>query len=206
MLITTAQSIVDLQGVLALQQQNLASRVPAGVQQAQGFVTLQYTLDQMQRMHALGPSVVAKDGEQVVAYAITAMPEARAFVPELETLFAMLDVVPYEGQPLSSYPFYVVGQVCVADGYRGLGLFDRLYEHHRQLYRDRFRLFITDIAVRNTRSIRAHERVGFRIVNQFFEPDAGEEWVLVVWDWATTSYSQTDSPARNTDTAGPPPA
>jgi hypothetical protein len=183
MLITTAQTTTDLMGLLDLQQQNLSRHLPADVQREQGFVTLQYTLAQMEQMHALAPSVIAKDGERVVGYAITAMPEARAFVPELETLFEMLHTIQYEGKPLSEHPHYVVGQVCVANGYRGLGIFDGMYQHHRDLYSDHFDLFITDISMRNSRSLRAHERVGFRVVHQFHEPDAGEEWALVVWDW-----------------------
>lgn len=183
MQITTAQSIADLQGILTLQQQNLSRNLPLQIQREQGFVTLQYTLDQMQQMHELGPSVIAKDGDQVVGYAITAMPGARAFIPELETLFAMLETIQYEGKPLSEHAHYVVGQVCVAAGYRGQGIFDKLYQHHRAIYSNQFRLFITDISARNTRSLRAHERVGFRAIHNFFEPDAGEEWALVVWDW-----------------------
>ena len=183
MLITTAQTTTDLREMLALQQQNLSRNLSPDVQREQGFVTLQYTFDQMQQMHNLGPSVIAKDGERVVGYAITTVPEARPFVPELETLFVMLDAVQYAGKPLSQHAYYVVGQVCVAEGYRGQGLFDQMYQHHRATYGDQFRLFITDISARNTRSLRAHERVGFRVIHQFYEPDAGEEWALVVWDW-----------------------
>jgi GNAT superfamily N-acetyltransferase len=183
MLITTTKTTADLQGVLDLQQQNQKRNVPPDVQRDQGFVTLQYTLDQMQKMHALGPSVIAKDGGRVVGYAITAMPEASAFVPELATLFSLLQTIDYKGQPLSAYAHYLVGQVCVADGYRGQGIFDQMYQHHRDLYSNRFRLFITDISMRNTRSLRAHERVGFQLVHQFYEPDAQEEWGVVVWDW-----------------------
>lgn len=183
MIITTAQTTADLQGILTLQQQNLSRNLPPDIQRDQGFVTLQYTLPQMEQMHALGPSVIAKDGERVVGYAITAMPGVRQFIPELETLFQMLNTVHYEGKPLSEHPYYVVGQVCVGDGYRGHGLFDRLYQHQRNTYGDQFRLFITDISARNTRSLRAHERVGFQVVHQFHEPDAGEEWALVVWDF-----------------------
>lgn len=188
MRITTARTTADLQGILTLQQQNLSCNLPPHVQREQGFVTLQYTLDQMQKMHALGPSVIAKDGEHVVGYAITATPGVRPFIPELETLFEMLDTIQYKGKPLSEHAYYVVGQVCVADGYRGLGLFDRMYQHHRDVYSHQFQLFITDISVRNTRSLRAHERVGFQVVHQFHEPDAGEEWVLVVWDWGVIFY------------------
>ena len=182
--ITTTQTDDDLRGLLALQQQNQVRNVPLAVQQEQGFVTLTYTFEQMKKMHESAPSVIAKDGDVVVAYAITTVPAVRHHVPELAALFALIDTLPYGGKPLAEYPYYVVGQVCVAAGYRGQGIFDALYAHHKALYSGQYRLFITDISARNTRSLRAHERVGFRSVHTFHEPTANESWEVVVWDFA----------------------
>ncbi|MEZ0611578.1 N-acetyltransferase family protein [Fibrella sp. WM1] len=181
--ITTTQTDDDLRGLLALQQRNQVRNVPPELQQQQGFVTLVYSFEQMKRMHEAAPSVIAKDGDEVVGYAITAVPQVRPFVPELGTLFDLIDSLDYEGKPLGTYPYYVVGQVCVASGYRGQGLFDAMYAHHKTLYQAQFRLFITDISARNARSLRAHERVGFRSIHTFHEPAANEIWHVVVWDW-----------------------
>ena len=115
-------------------------------------------------------------------YAIAVLPNARHFVPELASLFDQIDKLSYDGQPVSQLPYYVMGQVCVADGYRGQGLFDQLYAHHRTIYGGDYQLLITDISARNTRSIRAHERVGFRPLREFYEPGAGETWIVVAWD------------------------
>jgi GNAT superfamily N-acetyltransferase len=182
--ITTTQTDADLRGLLALQQRNQVRNVPPDVQREQGFVTLVYTFEQMRLMHEALPSVIAKDGDEVVGYAITTVPEMRPHVPGLEALFALFDTLDYNGKPLNTYPYYVVGQVCVADGYRGQGIFDAMYAQHRALYSDRYQLFITDISARNTRSLRAHERVGFRSIHSFHEPTANETWHVVVWDWA----------------------
>ena len=181
--ITTTKTDDDLRGLLALQQRNQVKNVPIEVQQEQGFVTLTYTFEQMKRMHDAAPSVIAKDGDEVVAYAITAVPEVRNDVPELTVLFELIDTLPYQGKPLAQYLYYVVGQVCVGAGYRGQGVFDALYAHHKALFQDKYRLFITDISARNVRSLRAHERVGFRSVHSFHEPTANETWEVVVWDW-----------------------
>ena len=181
--ITTTQTDDDLRGLLALQRRNQVKNVPLAVQQEQGFVTLLYTFEQIKRMHEAAPSVIAKDGDEVVGYAITTLPDVRADIPELESLFQLIDTVEYQGKPLGAYPYYVVGQVCVSEGYRGQGVFDALYAHHKSLFQDRYRLFITDISSRNARSVRAHERVGFRAVHTFHEPAANESWTVVVWDW-----------------------
>ncbi len=76
-----------------------------------------------------------------------------------------------------------MGQVCVADGYRGQQVFDQMYAHHRAVYSDHFQLLITAISANNTRSLRAHARVGFQMLHKFYDPTIGETWVVVVWDW-----------------------
>ncbi|CCH51101.1 acetyltransferase [Fibrisoma limi BUZ 3] len=183
MLITTVQSEADIQGILALQQQNLPRSLAPEVQAAQGFVTVEHNPDTLRRMNEAAPSVIAKDGDTVVGYALTMLPSFGADIPELLPLFWRLNTTKYHGRPLSAYDYYVMGQVCVADGYRGQGIFDKLYQHHRDVYSDRYQLLITDIAERNTRSLRAHERVGFQHISSFYDDLLGESWVIVVWDW-----------------------
>ena len=193
--ITTAQTEADLRGILALQQQNLKRNLSDDVQADQGFITLQYTLEQMHKMHEAAPSVVAKDGEMVVGYALVTTPDMRQFIPELGTLFDQIDTITYQDKPLNVFPYYVMGQVCVADGYRGQGVFDALYAHHKTTYQTRYQLLITDISTRNTRSFRAHERVGFRPVARFHEATAGEEWIVVVWDWSEARNAIVSTPS-----------
>lgn len=77
-----------------------------------------------------------------------------------------------------------MGQICVADGYRGQGVFDGLYAKMKETCRRDYDLVITEIAERNARSIRAHERVGFQTLHTFSDEVAKEDWRVVVWDLA----------------------
>ncbi|MFD2571660.1 GNAT family N-acetyltransferase [Spirosoma soli] len=181
--ITTVQSDADIQGILALQQRNLRKNLPIDVQTDQGFVTVEHNPVVLLRMNQDAPSIIAKDGEIVVGYALTMLPEFRADVPELLPLFDSIDQLHYDGKPLLDYSYYVMGQVCVADGYRGQQLFDRMYEQHRATYSDRYQLLVTDISERNTRSMRAHKRIGFEPLHSFHDPALDETWVVVVWNW-----------------------
>lgn len=183
MTITTVQSEADVQGILTLQQTNLRKNVPLDVQLDQGFVTVEHDPMVLTRMNQAAPSVIAKDGDRVVGYALTMLPEFRSDIPELLPLFALIDSLTYQSKPLSEYPYYVMGQVCVADGYRGQRLFDRMYQHHRDVYSDRFQILITDISANNTRSLKAHARVGFESIHEFYDSTLGETWVVVLWDW-----------------------
>ena len=85
----------------------------------------------------------------------------------------------YRGRPLSEVRFFVGGQVCVDRQYRGRGLLARLYEHIALTAPATYELCVTEIAVRNQVSIRAHERMGFETISRY--SDAREEWVIVAW-------------------------
>ncbi|GAB3563547.1 hypothetical protein GCM10027578_07460 [Spirosoma luteolum] len=181
--ITTVQSAADVAGILALQQRNLRQNIPAEVQLDQGFVTVEHDPAVLTRMNQAAPSVIAKDGDTVVGYCLTMLPDFADEVPELKPLFDSIGALSYQGQPIHAYAYYVMGQVCVGEGYRGQQLFDRMYQHQRDVYGDRFRLLVTDISERNTRSQRAHARVGFQTIHAFDDPNLGERWLVVVWDW-----------------------
>jgi RimJ/RimL family protein N-acetyltransferase len=75
-----------------------------------------------------------------------------------------------------------MGQVCIAKPYRGRGLFKALFQHHKKIYQSQFDLFITEIATRNRRSMRAHEKVGFKVIH--IHRDEMDEWNVVAWDWS----------------------
>jgi GNAT superfamily N-acetyltransferase len=166
----------DLEGILALQR---ASRAPT----ADGFVTAQHTLDILRAMHVLAPSIVARDEDGIIAgYALVMLQEARALVPLLDPMFDLIERLPLAQLFATPNPrWYVMGQVAVAPSHRGTGLFDALYAEHRTRYRDRFDVLITEVATRNTRSMRAHERVGFRTLITY--RDALDEWALIGWNW-----------------------
>lgn len=181
--ITTVQSDADVQGILALQQANLRRNVPIHIQADQGFVTVEHNPSVLRRMNQAAPSVIAKDGETVVGYALTMLPEFGADVPELLPLFELIETLSYNHQQISDYNWYVMGQVCVANGYRGQQVFDRMFQHHRHVYGNQYQLLITDISANNGRSLRAHSRVGFQAIHEFHDPTIDETWVVVLWDW-----------------------
>ena len=178
---TLTSATEELQQILALQGENLLQHIDEKEIQSQGFVTLRHDLNILQQMHSLAPTVIVKDGDKVVGYALTMLPECRQLVPDLEPLFSRLDKLSWNGQPVTAHSFYVMGQVCIAKQYRGQGLFDELYSHHKRIFQAKFDLFITEIATRNHRSIRAHERVGFKAIHT--HRDELDEWVVVGWDW-----------------------
>lgn len=177
----------ELEQILELQRANHSSHVSAEEARAQGFVTARHSLETLSRMHDLAPSIVAKDGDQLAGYALMMREEARALVPILDPLFETLSQLSCRGTKLADLEHYVMGQICVALPYRGRGVFDALYQGHKECYSARYPLIVTEIATRNTRSLRAHERVGFEPLHRY--RDDVDEWLIVAWDWSAPGGS-----------------
>jgi GNAT superfamily N-acetyltransferase len=179
--ITQAKNDADLLGILTLQQQNLVKNITPAEAATQGFVTVVHDLDILRSMNDAAPHTIAKDGDKVVGYALTMLPQFRTDIPFLTSLFDMLDELPWKGRYFKALPYFVMGQVCVAKEYRGMGVFEQLYQGLRSFNAERFEVVGTDISSRNTRSLRAHERIGFERLSEFAVDDSGEKWIIVGW-------------------------
>jgi GNAT superfamily N-acetyltransferase len=171
----------ELLQIHRLNQQNLKQNVTVEEQNKEGFVSWLYAVDLLKKMHELAPSVIVKDGEKLIAYALTTLKEASVFHSDLAVMFRNLEKVEYKGRPLFSYRFYCMGQICIDKNYRGKGLVNALYQKHREIYRNDYDFLLTEISSRNTRSVKAHEKTGFETIYTY--SDAMDEWKVVVWDW-----------------------
>ena len=179
--VTATSGINDLQQILVLQKKNLAFNISKEEAVSQGFVTVNHSLEMLELMHKLAPSIIIKDDNNVVAYALTMLCECKNLVPELESMFAGFDSLQWKGKPLNEYDYYVMGQICIDKAYRGQGLFELLYNKHKDVYQSEFDFIITEVATRNTRSMKAHKRIGFETIDTY--KDHIDEWEVVVWDW-----------------------
>lgn len=177
-------SRAELEGVLALQAANLRERLAPEVAAREGFVTAEYTLELLERMHAIEPSVIAKDGERVVAYALVTDRGIRGTHPLLDDLFAVVERSELHGRPMRERDYVLCGQLCVAYGYRGQALASRLYGCFRAELARRYDCLVTDVARDNPRSLRAHLKSGFEVFATLGY--GGVEWDLVGWDWRST--------------------
>ncbi|MBO9639722.1 MAG: GNAT family N-acetyltransferase [Siphonobacter aquaeclarae] len=181
---TLARTREDVEQIHALMYANVLSGITPEEANDQGFVTFQYDLGTLWELNRQAPHVIARDGDRLAGYALTALPEAVAHLPMFVPFLNTLATLSYKGNPLKESRFYLMGQVCVAKDYRGRGVFDGLYQHHRETYRDRFDYLITDISIRNTRSQAAHQRVGFQTIHTFEDTSETKDvWRIVLWEF-----------------------
>ena len=171
----------ELEQISTLNHQYLKQNLSPAERMQQGFLSWRYTFPLLKQLHQLAPSIIVKDGNAVVGYALTTLREAGKFHADLHQMFQQLGAVVYQQKPLFDYTFYCMGQICVHHDYRGRGLVEAMYAKHKETYGHRFDLLLTEIASDNQRSIRAHEKAGFRIIYTYQEQQ--EEWNVVVWDW-----------------------
>ncbi|TNE48622.1 MAG: GNAT family N-acetyltransferase [Bacteroidetes bacterium] len=176
---TTVQSLADVEKILQLQAANLPGQLDPDTLRSQGFVTVRHEPDVLRRMNEVYPSVIALDGDVLAGYCLVMLRDFARDVPVLIPFFERLEQLNWNGIPLSEQRWFAMGQVCVAAPYRGQGVFDGLYGKLEEVCRDNFDFVVTEVAARNTRSLRAHERVGFETILVYPDVGAGETWHVI---------------------------
>lgn len=181
---TTVSRPDEVAKILDLQAQNLAPALSAETMASQGFLTVKHEPEVLHRMIKAAPAVIAEDGDRLAGYALVMPREFAADVPVLKPMFDMLNGLSWRGRLLRDDPrWFVMGQICIAKDYRGQGVFDGLYLKMKEVYRKDYDFTVTEVAERNTRSMRAHERAGFKTIHGYPDETTGEVWRVVVLEF-----------------------
>jgi ribosomal protein S18 acetylase RimI-like enzyme len=178
--ITVSLEASDIDQILELQDKNHYTKIDADTAKDQGFVYVRHTKDILLNMSKPYGHVVAKLNDKVVGYALVMLKSYGNMVPELLSMFDLIDNLNYHSKLISKYNYVVMGQICIDESARGLGIFDALYKKMASYLKEDFDIIVTEIADRNTRSLRAHQRVGFEDIYQYYEASTGETWHVVV--------------------------
>ena len=173
----------ELEQILALQKKNVEEALAPEEVVSQGFVTVRHDLGLLREMNDAAGHVVARAGGRVVGYALVMLASFEERIPVLAPMVERLRALEFHGRPLSELRYFIMGQVCVAEAFRGSGAFAGMYEELRRRYSPSYDLVVTELARRNTRSSRAHEKVGFEVL-QRYRHAGGEEWDVIGWDWS----------------------
>ncbi len=176
--VTTQQELLEIN---KLNRKNLKINLSKEEQEEQGFVTWLYPVSLLQQIHALAPSIIVKDNDAVVGYALVTPVESGNFHTDLKRMIDNLEILSFNGKPLSSFSYYIMGQVCIDKDYRRKGIFKMLFEQHKKIYSPTYNLLVTEISTKNYRSQKAHEKIGFTTIYTY--RDSLDEWNVVVWDW-----------------------
>ena len=171
----------ELQEILDLQKANLRKLIGEDEAGKEGFLTAQYTLSMMEHMHQFQPSIIAKEKDTIAGYVIITDKNSYGQHPLLDDLFDSIDKLVYKDQKLNEVKYILVGQLCVAKEYRGMGLVQKMYQYYRDCLKNEYTYLVTDVAQENPRSIKAHLKTGFEIIHSIQYGGIG--WDIVLWDW-----------------------
>lgn len=171
----------ELKGIQQLQQQNLRKNITDTEAAEQGFLMAEYNVEFLQKIHDAAPSIIAVVDGKVVVYSLVALKTIREEHALLADLFNTIDSLKYQSKNLALANYVVVGQLCVGKGFRGIGLVDKLYQCFKDYYADQYEFCLTDIAKENQRSLKAHQKKGFQVIDELNYGGIG--WDIVLWDW-----------------------
>lgn len=171
----------ELIGLKQLQTNNLRRLIGEDEAMKEGFLTSEYELSLLQKMHDIHPSIIVKEGEEVVGYTIVTNKEVLGEHPELDHLFQTLDATSYNGRFLKNENYILVGQVCVGKSHRGQGWVAKMYEFYKNLHAKNYKYLVTDISQANKRSIKRHQIIGFETIGVIEQVGTG--WDIVLWNW-----------------------
>ena len=180
---TQAKTTDDLHQILTLQVANLPQNISKTELEKEGFVTVHHSFELLQAMNEPYAHIIAKDGEKVIAYALVMLRDFADKIPVLFSMFDMINKSSFNGKSVNNATYFTMGQVCIDKVYRGQGIFQKLYQTMQHYYAKDFQYLITEISVRNPRSLKAHSKVGFEDLKVFKDEKTGETWHIVIWDW-----------------------
>lgn len=172
-----AKSISDLNQILALQKANLKLNLQLEEYKEEGFVTLEHDIDLLQELNTPYAHVIALDESNIVGYALVTIPEKIPLIPLLQSTIEELNGVEFHQQKVLGLKYFIMGQVCIDKSYRGQGIFQGLFRKMKDEMKSDFEIILTEIAIDNKRSMRAHEKVGFETLKIHCEN--GVKWAIV---------------------------
>ena len=96
MIACTVSNKEELKQIYRLNQANLKQNISAEQQQKEGFVSWLYSPELLEQMHSLAPSIIVKEGDEVIGYALATLREASVFHPDLKEMFQNLEGFSYK--------------------------------------------------------------------------------------------------------------
>lgn len=168
----------DLKTIQKLQSLNTMEALSLEDRISEGFVTCIYDIPMLKTMCGAWKHVLAWDAQVLSGYALCMLGSSIESYPILQTMVEQFKVQSWRNRLLIDCNFVVVGQVCVAKGYRKQGVLQAMYAQFQEQFKETFELLITEIDSKNIPSLRAHLRFGFEEIIRYKERN-GRTWVIV---------------------------
>ena len=165
----------ELNQILFIQKRNVKAVLSKDEMDQEGFITVGHDFNILKKMNDASPHIIAKYKDKVVGYALVML---QSFRNEMDVLIPMFETA---DRLLKGKNYVVMGQVCIDKPFRGLGIFKGMYLYYKKELQHQYDCLFTEVATNNIRSLKAHQNIGFKILET--QITDGTSWELVNWDW-----------------------
>ena len=171
----------DLLQIRELNQNNLINNLSRKDELEYGFVTLNYNMELLKDVNKIQKSIVARDNDKIVGYAIVIDKTVYGLHKLFDDLIDRLSTISFNSKKLKNVNYALVGQLCIKKEYRGMDIVKKIYDFYKKEYSEKYQYLITDIDENNKRSLSAHLKIGFQIIDNFSWGDSN--WNIILWNW-----------------------
>jgi len=152
----------ELGQIIELQKINIPTSISEDESKVEGFVTVHHNLEILEAMNDKCPHIIAKSNDKVVGYALCMLKDFKENIEVLKPMFQQIDKCLNKNKT-----YLVMGQICVDKAFRKRGVFRGMYDFMKQEMGSTFDMIITEVDVKNTRSLNAHYAIGFKTLYSY---------------------------------------
>ncbi len=169
-----AETNQELYQILELQRANIPSAISETEKEKEGFVTVHHTFEVLKAMNDKCAHIIAKCNDSVIGYTLCMVKEFKEEIEVLKPMFQQIE------NCLNEYETYVVmGQVCIDKAFRKRGVFRGLYNTMKEELKNHYSYIVTEVDLKNTRSLNAHYAIGFKILYSYRANR--QDWDIISW-------------------------
>jgi len=157
----------DFDGILRLQHKNLLANLKEE-DLSQGFLTIEYTREQLQSINSELGIYISCNGEEVIGYLMAQSNEFAVSSPLIASLRSSVKDISFDGAPLSSRKSFFYGPVCIDSEHRGQGILEELFKVMLQGLQGRCDVGLAFVSAKNPRSYHVHKnKLGMSMIDEF---------------------------------------
>ena len=116
----------DLLQIRELNQNNLINNLSRKDELEYGFVTLNYNMELLKDVNKIQKSIVARDNDKIVGYAIVIDKTVYGLHKLFDDLIDRLSTISFNSKKLKNVNYALVGQLCIKKEYRGMGIVKKM--------------------------------------------------------------------------------
>jgi hypothetical protein len=163
----------DYAGICELAEANYVRNLSPSDRQ-QGFLSAQFTVQQIDNLATDLGIMTACDNERVVGFACASRCDLADLSLVAKIMITTFTRVYFRGQPLSAQKVFIYGPACIDILYRGRGILRGMYGGLLREMAGRYDVGVSLVAEDNIHSLHAHtEGLGMRVVGSFTHEEHG---------------------------------